>query len=131
RPINQQTQTPLENNEPLDSRAMVFPLGFPTVAGILFGLAPAWHATKFDLVSMLKDDRRGAGGKAARFSLRNLLVVSQVTISLVLLICAGLFTRSLQNVNNVDPGFETERALTVPLDLEVIKYDETRGRLFY
>ena len=131
RSIHPPTSIPLEINATLDSRAMVFTLAVSTVAGILFGLAPAWHATKFDLVSMLKDDRRGAGGKAARFSLRNLLVVSQVTISLVLLICAGLFTRSLQNVNNVDPGFETERALTVPLDLEVIKYDETRGRLFY
>jgi predicted permease len=125
------TPIPIEINAAVDGRVLVFTLAVSMLAGLLFGLAPAWHATKFDLVPMLKDHRRGAGVKAARFSLRNLLVVSQVMISLVLLICAGLFTRSLQNVNNVDPGFETERALTVPLNLEAIKYDETRGRLFY
>jgi putative ABC transport system permease protein len=122
---------PIEINATLDSRALVFTLAVSALAGVLFGLAPALHATKFDLVPMLKDDRRGGGGRAALFSLRNLLVVSQVTISLVLLICAGLFTRSLQNANNVDPGFETERMLTVSLDLDAVKYDETRGRLFY
>src|SRR5262249_49915941 len=64
-------------------------------------------------------------------SLRNALVISQVAVSLILLICAGLFTRSLQNVQNVDPGFETERLLTVSLNLETVGYDETRTRLFY
>jgi predicted permease len=98
---------------------------------VLFGLAPAWHATKLDLVPMLKDDRRGGSGKTARFSFRNLLVIAQVAVSLILLICAGLFTRSLQNIHGVDPGFETERVLTVPLDLGAAGYDETRGRLFY
>ncbi len=80
---------------------------------------------------MLKDDRRGGGGRPARFSLRYLLVISQVAVSLVFLICAGLFLRSLRQANNIDPGFETERALTVPLDLASAGYDETRGRLFY
>jgi len=122
---------PMEFNVTVDFRVLCFTLAVSLLSGVLFGLAPAWHAYKLDLVPMLKDDRRGAGGRAPRFSLRNLLVISQVAVSLVFLICAGLFARSLQQANNIDPGFETERALTVPLDLESVGYDETRGRLFY
>jgi macrolide transport system ATP-binding/permease protein len=125
------TPVSMEFNVTLDSRVLCFNLAVSLLSGVLFGLAPAWHASKLDLVPMLKDDRRGAGGRAPRFSLRNLLVISQVSVSLVFLICAGLFTRSLQQANSIDPGFETERALTVPLDLESVGYDETRGRLFY
>src|SRR5262249_21172050 len=115
----------------LDSRAPGVPLGLSVFSGVSAGLGPAGHATKLNLVPMLKDDRRGASGKTARFSFRNLLVIAQVAASLILLICAGLFTRSLQNVHNVDPGFETDRLLTVPLDLGAARYDKTRGRLFY
>jgi len=125
------TPVSMEFNVTLDSRVLCFNLAVSLLSGVLFGVAPAWHASKLDLVTMLKDDRRGAGGRAPRFSLRNLLVISQVAVSLVFLICAGLFTRSLRQANNIDPGFETERALTVPLDLESVGYDETRGRLFY
>jgi macrolide transport system ATP-binding/permease protein len=122
---------PMEFNAAVDFRVMLFTLAVSLLSGALFGLAPAWQASKLDLVPMLKDDRRGAGGRAPRFSLRNLLVIAQVAVSLVFLICAGLFTRSLQQANNIDPGFEAERALTVSLDLESVGYDETRGRLFY
>jgi putative ABC transport system permease protein len=122
---------PMEFNVTVDYRVLCFNLAVSLLSGVLFGLAPAWQASKLDLVPMLKDDRRGGGGRTPRFSLRNLLVISQVAVSLVFLICAGLFTRSLQQANNIDPGFETERALTVPLDLESVGYDETRGRLFY
>jgi predicted permease len=79
----------------------------------------------------LKDNRRGGGGWRSRFSAHNLLVISQVAVSLLLLICAGLFTRSLQNVHNVDPGFEIDHALTVPLDLGAARYDKARGSVFY
>jgi predicted permease len=122
---------PMEFDVTVDFRVLCFTLAASLLSGLLFGLAPAWNASKIDLVPMLKDDRRGAGGRAPRFSWRNLLVISQVAVSLVFLICAGLFTRSLQQANKIDPGFETERALTVPLDLESVGYDETRGRLFY
>src|SRR5262249_17187177 len=108
-----------------------FTLAVSLLSGVLFGLAPAWYASKLDLVSMLKDARRSGGAKAGRFRLRNLLVISQVAVTLVFLTCAELFTRSLRQANNIDPGFETERVLTVPLDLESVGYDEARGRLFY
>jgi predicted permease len=125
------TPIPIELNAMLDGHALGFTLAVSMLSGVLFGLAPAWHATKLDLVPMLKDDRRGGGERPSRFSLRNLLVISQVAVTLVLLICAGLFARSLQNIHNVDPGYETEHVLTVPLDLGSVGYDETRGRLFY
>ncbi len=125
------TPVPVEFNLTLDWRVLCFTLAVSLLSGVLFGLAPAWHASKLDLIPMLKDDRRGGGGKKARFSLRNLLVISQVAVSLVFLTCAGLFTRSLQQANNVDPGFEIERVLTVPLDLDSVGYDEARGGLFY
>src|SRR5262245_14472494 len=131
RSIHPPTPVPIEISATLDVRALGFTLAVSVLSGLLFGLAPAWYASKLDLVPMLKDDRRTGGGRTARFSLRNLLVVSQVAVSLVLLICAGLFIRSLGRAQSLDPGFETERALTVPLNLESVGYDEARGRLFY
>jgi macrolide transport system ATP-binding/permease protein len=125
------TPVPIEFNVTLDAGALGFTLAISTLAGLVFGLAPALQATKVDLVPMLKDDRRGGAGKRSRFSARNLLVISQVAASLLLLICAGLFTRSLQNVHDVNPGFEIDHALTVQLDLGGAGYDEARGRLFY
>jgi putative ABC transport system permease protein len=125
------TPVPIEINATLDVRVLGFTLAVSVLSGALFGLAPAWYASKLDLIPMLKDDGRTGGGRTARFSLRNLLVVSQVAVSLLLLICAGLFIRSLGQAQSLDPGFETERALTVPLDLESVGYDEARGRLFY
>jgi predicted permease len=125
------TPVPVEFIATVDGRVLGFTLAVSLLSGVLFGLAPAWQASKFDLVSMLKDDGRSGGGKVGRFRLRNLLVISQVAVSLIFLICAGLFTRSLQQANNIDPGFETERILNVSLDLESVRYDEARGRLFY
>jgi predicted permease len=125
------TPVPIEINATLDARVLGFALAVSTLSGVLFGLAPALFASKLDLVTMLKDDRRIGGGRKARFSMSNLLVVSQIAVSLVLLICAGLFIRSLGQAQSIDPGFETERVITVPLDLEPGGYDETRGRLFY
>ncbi|HEU0173076.1 MAG TPA: ABC transporter permease [Blastocatellia bacterium] len=125
------TPVPIEFNVTLDSGALGFTLAVSTLAGLVFGLAPAWHATKVELVPMLKDDRRGGAGRRSRFSARNLLVISQVAVSLLLLICAALFTRSLQNVHNIAPGFETDHMLTVSVDISGSGYDEARGRLLY
>jgi predicted permease len=126
-----QVPVPIEINPTLDARMLGFTLLVSMLAGVLFGLAPAWQASKPALVPLLKEGRGAIGGSASRFSLRNILVVSQVTVSLILLICAGLFLRSLGQAQRVDPGFETERVLTVALDLELGGYDETRGSLFY
>jgi predicted permease len=122
---------PMELDLTLDARVLGYTLVVSVLSGVLFGLAPAWHSSKYDIVPLLKDEGGTRGGRSARFGLRNLLVAAQVAVSLVLLICAGLFIRSLQQVHTVDPGFETERMLTVSLDLEPVGYDRVRGNLFY
>ena len=126
-----QVPIPIEINPVLDTRMPGFTLLVSVLAGVLFGLAPAWQAPQPAQASFLKEGRGALGGRRARFSLRNILVVSQVAVSLLLLICAGLFLRSLGQAHNVDPGLETERVLTVQFDLEPGGYDATRGAMFY
>ena len=96
----------------MDLRVFWFTVIISFATGIVFGLAPALQATRPDLVPALKDE--GAGGllrSYRRFGLRNALVVTQVTVSLVLLSAAALFVRSLQRAQDIDPGFERERAV--------------------
>ena len=112
-------------------RPGVSALGYMLLLSILtslfFGLVPARVATKHNLVSALKDG--GIGGRR-RFALRNLLVVAQVALSLVLLVCAGLFIRSLRNAQAIDPGFDTRHGLVMKIDLGMLLYSEERVRQF-
>ena len=122
--------TPLASlNLDLDYRVLVFTLGVSIVTGIVFGLAPALQASRLDLVTALKSE--GALQRVGRSRLRAAFVTAQVTLTVVLLVTAGLFIRSLQNVNRIDPGFRAERALTVPVNLGLLRYDETKGQNFY
>ena len=114
----------------LDGRALGFTLLLSMLTGVIFGLAPAWAATRPDVVPALKDEA-GTSGGLRRFSLRNLLVVAQVAMSLVLLIGAGLFIRSLRYTQAIDPGFDTSNGLVMMLDLGQQWYSEERGRQFY
>jgi predicted permease len=114
----------------MDGRALGFTLMLSILTGVIFGLAPAWAATKPDLVPALKDEP-GTSGRRQWFSLRNSLVVAQVALSLVLLICAGLFIRSLRNSQSIDPGFDTSNGLVMTLDLGMLGYDKERGQQFY
>ena len=91
----------------LDGNVLAFTLSVSVVAGALIGLLPALQSTRLDLVSTLKSDTAG-GGQPGQTRWRNALVVSQVTVSLVLLIGAGLFLRSVQGIQAVDPGFGRE-----------------------
>jgi predicted permease len=121
----------IEINLTLDARILAFTFATSVLAGVLFGLAPAWHSSKLAIVPLLKEGV-AIGGRARHFSLRNVLVTVQVAVSLLLLICAGLFLRSLGQAQNLDPKFETERILTVPLDLRPGgEYTEERVRMFY
>jgi len=122
---------PIELGLSIDVRVLGYSLAVSILSGVLFGLAPARHSAKMDIAPLLKDVGGATSGMSERFRMRNLLVVTQVAISLVLLICAGLFVRSLQQAQLVDPGFETERVLMVALDLEPLGYDKARGTVFY
>ena len=93
------------------------------LTGVIFGLAPALLASRTDLVAVIK----GAGGqsrKRKRLNLRNSLVVAQVTISIVVLICAGLFIRSLRKAMETDPGFKTENMVTMMINPRLLGYDQ-------
>ncbi|MFL6207315.1 MAG: ABC transporter permease [Pyrinomonadaceae bacterium] len=119
----------------LDKSVLAFTLLLSVLTGLIFGLAPALQASKPDLVSALKDETAmlpGASGSVTRrFSLRNLLVVAQVALSLVLLISAGLFLRSLQQAQRIDPGFNPEHVLTMPLNINLLRYTKPQGQEFY
>jgi predicted permease len=106
----------------LDWRVLGFSVGISIVAGVLFGLAPALQATRFELASVIRDESGGGGRVRAR--LRHALVAGQVAVSLVLLVAAGLFVRSLDAVRSVDPGFGGRPAamvwLSIPRERDVV-----------
>ncbi len=115
----------------LDWRVLAFTLLLSIVTGMLFGLAPALQATRPELVGALKDDTAGATPGHSRFGLRGALVVAQVAISIVLLVTAGLFLRSLRNALNFDPGFDSNNLLLASLELKGPEAAAPQGRLFY
>jgi len=115
----------------LDGRVLLFTAAITLLTGLLFGLAPALQATRVDLAWALKD-RTGQPSRRHRwFNLRNVLVALQVALSLVALIGAGLFLRSLQKAQKIDPGFESKNLFMISFDLAGQKYDEARGREYY
>jgi len=99
-----------------DLRVLAFTTGLSMLTGLVFGLAPALRGTRVDVSSTLKENSRGVIGSGARISLGKALVISQVAISLLLLIGAGLFLRTLQNLQRVDLGYPRERLLLVHID---------------
>ena len=113
-----------------DSRTLGFTLVLSVLTGLVFSLAPALQASGRDVVSGLKKDAPGYAGGARRLSVRNLLVVAQVALSLVVLVGAGLFMKSLRALQAVDPGFEAANVVTASFSLDLNGYDRTRGRGF-
>lgn len=116
----------------LDAPVLGFTLLLTLLVSLLFGLVPALAASRPDVVRALKDETGAASqrGQHGRFNLRNALVVMQLAVSLVLLIAAGLFIRSLQQMQKIDPGFQTENRLALSFNLEPEGYNEAKGREF-
>jgi predicted permease len=114
----------------LDRRVLGFTMLLSLLTGIIFGLAPALQSTRTDLVTDLKEKSGPPRQTRQRFNLRNLLVVAQMALSLVALIGAGLFLRSLRNAQQLNPGFETEKLMVMSFDLGAQGYNATRGREF-
>jgi putative ABC transport system permease protein len=116
----------------IDSRTLIFTLVISLLTGVVFGLAPAWHASKPDVVPILKGDLTSSeGGKRRRITLRNTLVVAQVALSLVVLVCGGLFVRSFRNAQHMDPGFGAQNVLLMSMNPQLIGYDETQNKDFF
>jgi putative ABC transport system permease protein len=108
-----------------------FTLLLSVLVGIIFGLVPALQASKHDLVPALKDHSQQLGDRRRMFSLRNALVIGQVALSIVVLIGAGLFLRSLNHARAINPGFDAEHILTLSFNTAAQKYDATKAAQFY
>src|SRR5215510_9919110 len=108
----------------VDWRVLVFAFGAAITTGLLFGLAPAWQSRKVDVNSTLKEG--GDKGGAARGRLRGALVVTEVALSLALLLGAGLLTRTFANLMGVAPGFDPRGVLTCQVVLDGPRYDTTQ-----
>ncbi len=125
------TQYPIQLQTAVDGRVLLFTLGVAMLTGLIFGLAPALHSSRADLVTALKDESGRSTGGRRKGLLRNALVVAQISLSLVLLISAGLFIRSLQRAQTFDPGFRTRDVLLAGIDLSPHGYSDAQGHLFY
>jgi predicted permease len=108
----------------VDLRVLGFALLLSALTAVLFGLAPALRATRIDLVPALKD--ANARGRD-RSRLRNILVVGQIALSLLLLVGAGLFARALQHAWTLDPGFAVDGAVIASFDFSLNGYNSGRG----
>ena len=118
---------PIDVTLALDGRAVVFTLTLSLVAAILSGLAPAFHASRAEVVGALKSDTQGG---PERIWLRHAFVVSQVALSIVLVVGAGLFARALQRASEIDPGFDPHGVELATLDLSLGGYTADTGRVF-
>ena len=114
----------------LDWRVLAFTLALALLTGVVFGLAPAWRATKVDLTPALKDSGRSSSA-TSRSLLSRGLVVLQVALSVLLLVGAGLFVRTLVNLHRVEVGFNTSNLLLFGVRPELVGYkDERRAQLY-
>ncbi len=111
----------------MDASVLVFTLFVSLLTGVALGLLPAISRRK-DLAGALHEGGERATGGTGRHRVRNVLIVAQVAISFVLLIGAGLMARTLWNLQQVDPGFQTERVLTGRVALNFTKYDTPEKR---
>lgn len=114
----------------LDLRVLGFTFALSLATGVLFGLAPAWRATRVDVTPALKDSARGSSA-VSRSLLSRSLIVAQVALSLLLLVGAGLFLRTLINLQRVEPGFNTRNLLLFSVEPGLIGYKEERLAQLY
>jgi predicted permease len=109
----------------IDGRVLAFTLVVSLLTGIAFGLVPALRASRVDLNESLKEGGRSAGAGAFGLShhrTRRLLIVTEVALSLILLIGAGLLVRSYQRIQNASPGYDTDKVLSMRLSLPAARY---------
>ena len=119
---------PVNQDRPSDWRVYAFTFVISAIAGTATAFWPARHASRFNLVESLKEGARDAG--SARHLLRNLLVVGQVSLSLVVLVSAGLFVHSLRQMQQLAMGFRSDGLLMMSVDLGLQQYADGRGKRF-
>ena len=114
----------------LDGRLLLFNFGLSVATGVLFGLVPALQATRTSLALSLKNQSASTTASGSQAYFRKGLVVAQVSLSLLLLVACGLFTRSLANLMSHDPGFHVENLVTFSLSPALSGYSEERAATF-
>jgi putative ABC transport system permease protein len=114
----------------VDPVVLFFALAASLATGLIFGLLPALHLSRQDLNDALKEGGRQNTAAVGRGS-RELLIVAEVSLSIMLLVGAGLLIRSLWQLQNVDPGFAAEQVLTMEVSLPVARYEEGTQMPFY
>jgi len=129
------TTLPLGFDASIDTRVLLFTAATALLTGILFGLAPAMRSTRVDLTPALKDGGRGsAGAGGARnhwFTMGNALVIGQIALTMIVLVGAGLLVRTLRNLRNVDPGFDTSNVLDFDINPMIGGYKGTQIDVLY
>jgi predicted permease len=127
---------PLGFDATVDTRVLLFTFGVALLTGIFFGLAPAMRSTRVDLTPALKDGSGSSSGGARRarnrwFNFGNSLVVGQIALAMIVLVGAGLLVRTLQNLRNVDPGFDISNVLDFGINPTLIGYKGARVDALY
>jgi len=113
---------PMFQDIQMDRRCLAFTVGVSILTGFIFGLAPALQISKPNLAESLKETGRGSGPAASRNRLRSALVISEIAMTLVLLVCAGLLIRTVARLQNVDAGFNATNILAMNIGLPQAKY---------
>ncbi|CAN5602639.1 ABC transporter permease [soil metagenome] len=119
------TPLPLAIDPSPDLRVLLFAFALAVVSGVVFGLAPAVQTARADLAEGLRERDASSGGN--RWNVRNLLVIAQVALSLLLLIGSGLFLKAFHRAQAIDPGFRTENLALLSFDLNLAGYDDARA----
>ena len=114
-----------------DSHVLFFTLSMALLTAVFIGVVPAIKAAKPNLIEVLKAGGRGGTVGWTRSPLRSLLVVTEIALALVALVGAGLFIRSMQNAQRIDPGFESKKLFVFAFDLGALHYDEGRGQQYF
>jgi putative ABC transport system permease protein len=115
----------------LNGIVLGFTLGISLLTGVIFGLAPAFEATRINLSESLKEGGKGGGGGMRAHRLRDALVIFEVALALALLVGAGLLIRSFSKLNAIDPGFNPQNVLTMRASLSRLKYDTEQKRVAF
>jgi putative ABC transport system permease protein len=108
----------------VDARVFAFTFGLSLLTGVIFGLLPAWTASRAGVSESLKEGGRSATAGRAHQRVRNTFVVVELAIALILLVGAGLLVKTFWKLRNVDPGFNTEHLLTMRVELPEARYKE-------
>jgi predicted permease len=114
-----------------DVRVYLFALAVVFLVAVVVGLVPALRVARSDVNSLLREGGRSASEGRKRHIVRNTLVAAQLAGSMLLLIVAGLFMRSLTKAENIDLGFNPDHILNLSVDVNQLNYSEARGRAFF